>query len=1534
MKTRNYKLLIAMILFAISPFGVVKGQTSVEVGVGKTYTNVKAAFDAINNGTLTGAIALKITSSITNSSSAILNATGGSANYSSVSIYPTVNDVLLSGTLNGSLFVLNGADYVTINGSVNDGTSMSNSMTIRNTNSGTSANVIELKSGASSNTIKYCNITTNITNYGGNIIKFNANDANNNSGNLITKCKINSYSSGKSLIYATGSSTGFNTSNTLSFNEFYSFIKAGVESKAININDHSSNWTIQDNSFYEPSTISGNSYSYYCIYINTGDNFRIERNFFGGQAVSCSSSNPLEITGTNSPIFYGIYMNVGNSTASLIDGNIIRKINISSSNATPFYGIYINAGAVKLGTSSSNYIGKETSNDSIIVTNTSNNAISYGIYNKSDDNTEIYETRIGSIKTVGSSSFSHSFYGIYKTGSGTTKISNNYIGSTSTSNSINISSASTSTTAQELFGIFSAGSGSVTISANTISKISNNYAYSSATDGKTIGVYTTSGSNTISNNRIYDISTTSPSNGKTVSSASLIGISQSSTSAGQSIYANTIYNLTNNISASRDVAVYGICYAGATSGTNDVYGNFIYNLNVNYDATTPEIAGVKIETGTTSYYNNIIFLGSDVTYGPNIYGIYEPGTSGNTCNLFHNSIYIAGTSPTTSSNSYCLYNNANNNTRDFRNNILFNARTATSGSSHYALSLSGITNLTINYNDYYVTGTGGTLASISSSDITSLNDIKTATTQDVNSVNIDPVFNTAGGTNSFNYYPLSTSLLGITISGVSTDFDLGSRDDPPTIGALEGINKWVGITDDDFATATNWTLKSVPTAGQDIRFHTNAQNHCLLDQDRTIGSYINSVKSYFLKTNGHKLILQGNIQVTNDSKLDASYENSTLVFKGTATQNIPSNTLLNNQVYNFEIDNSNNVTLFGALKIKGVYTKTNGLLNTITNSATIEFNGISGLQIIPDDIFSNDNTVYSLTVNNGDNVILNGALKVAGVLAANSGSLNATTNSTTIEFVGEEGPQEIPGSFFIDNKAYRIKISNVDGVSLGGDVSVENELFFNTGGLFLSGNTLTLNGTIDNTYSNGLFGSDASNLIIGGTADKSIQFNQVDIANYSILDITIDCSGNVAFGSHNLINIVGSLTQTSGSISATDNNRIIFSGTDAQQTITNNFFLNNKVSSLEMNNPNGVLLDGNFQVQSELVFTQGNLDAVTNTLTLEAGSAVSCDGTTGYVIGNCAKIGNTAFTFPVGGATYFGPVTITAPSNTDDVFTVSCIESDPAVEFSTNKQFNIDELCTQRYWNIYRNHGSSNVKISLPWCTNMNNPFTTENIDRASVMHWSGTEWEYIPSSMTGDIDAGSTTTSDAVSSFSPFTFGTRKTSLLPVEFVKMEMNCENNTPVLNWQTASETNNDYFEIQSSNDTKAWSKVATIKGAGNSNQLINYSFSDIVNGLYYRIKQVDFNQKIAYSQPITSYCNPQLSNDNVAIYPNPTTGNISINITNNRINCRYSILDGIGKTVMSGNLSELSNAIDLTNLSNGIYFIKIDGFEKIEKISKQ
>tara|TARA_B110000967_G_C18855239_1_gene546846 strand:+ start:778 stop:1566 length:789 start_codon:yes stop_codon:yes gene_type:complete len=87
----------------------------------------------------------------------------------------------------------------------------------------------------------------------------------------------------------------------------------------------------------------------------------------------------------------------------------------------------------------------------------------------------------------------------------------------------------------------------------------------------------------------------------------------------------------------------------------------------------------------------------------------------------------------------------------------------------------------------------------------------------------------------------------------------------------------------------------------------------------------------------------------------------------------------------------------------------------------------------------------------------------------------------------------------------------------------------------------------------------------------------------------------------------------------------------------------------------------------------------------------------------------------------------------------------------------------------------------------------------------------------------------------------------LPVDLISFEAEREEDNIKLNWSTASEENNDYFEIQKSYDGEVFTPIGYVDGAGNSNEVLDYSYTDSeTNKAYYRLKQLDYDGEFEYS----------------------------------------------------------------------------------------
>ncbi|MFN4233466.1 MAG: T9SS type A sorting domain-containing protein [Bacteroidia bacterium] len=169
--------------------------------------------------------------------------------------------------------------------------------------------------------------------------------------------------------------------------------------------------------------------------------------------------------------------------------------------------------------------------------------------------------------------------------------------------------------------------------------------------------------------------------------------------------------------------------------------------------------------------------------------------------------------------------------------------------------------------------------------------------------------------------------------------------------------------------------------------------------------------------------------------------------------------------------------------------------------------------------------------------------------------------------------------------------------------------------------------------------------------------------------------------------------------------------------------------------------------------------------------------------------------------------------------------------------------------------------------------------------------------------------------------------SPLPIKLLNFSaININNQYVKLYWQTALEINNDFFTIERSINGLEWEEVSKIKGAGNSNTLLNYSTFDNnpYSGVsYYRLKQTDFDGQFEYFD-IRSVKIDNLINSQVFVYPNPTENIITIigdetDLENLKI---YNMLgQDITALCLIINKNDGRFIIDLTRLSKGMYLIK-------------
>jgi hypothetical protein len=130
------------------------------------------------------------------------------------------------------------------------------------------------------------------------------------------------------------------------------------------------------------------------------------------------------------------------------------------------------------------------------------------------------------------------------------------------------------------------------------------------------------------------------------------------------------------------------------------------------------------------------------------------------------------------------------------------------------------------------------------------------------------------------------------------------------------------------------------------------------------------------------------------------------------------------------------------------------------------------------------------------------------------------------------------------------------------------------------------------------------------------------------------------------------------------------------------------------------------------------------------------------------------------------------------------------------------------------------------------------------------------------------------------YTIGTKNyyASSLPIELINFNAILNGKKVDVTWATATESNNYYYTIEKSKDGVNFETSSIVDAAGNSLSMLYYKDVDAnpYEGIsYYRLKQTDFNGTFTYSKIVT--VNYSISYDCITIFPNPTDGEININM---------------------------------------------------------
>ncbi|MEI6507690.1 MAG: T9SS type A sorting domain-containing protein [Bacteroidota bacterium] len=471
------------------------------------------------------------------------------------------------------------------------------------------------------------------------------------------------------------------------------------------------------------------------------------------------------------------------------------------------------------------------------------------------------------------------------------------------------------------------------------------------------------------------------------------------------------------------------------------------------------------------------------------------------------------------------------------------------------------------------------------------------------------------------------------------------------------------------------------------------------------------------------------------------------------------------------------------------------------------------------------------------------------------------------------------------------------------------------------------------------------------TINSGTPFSLVIDTNAVVNNFTVGSGASVSFsGSTYSLDIRAALTNN-GTFTAT-NGTVIFGGSSAQTIPAITY------SGLSINGGSNKTLAGNTTVNGVLTLTSGKVLLGSKNLTVSSTGSISGGTSSSYVvtdssgkliINNIGPLGNSGnVLYPIGSsATSYTPIWILNTGTTDnfDVNVLGLVSSSYLGNTATGTSLTSNVV--GKTWFINEaTAGGSTLMITTQW--NGGDELTSFSRTNCGLANYNGTTWISGALSSASGTDPYIQLTSN-ITTLGAFAIGDNNSSV-PVELLSFDAYRNGNDALLNWSTASELNNSHFDVERSIDGTKYTAIGKVKGNGTTNTVHSYQFTDnslsTVNSelstIYYRLKQVDFDGKYAYSKVASIRNNTKGKFEIVNVEPNPFNEQFNLNfISSLAAPVNIEVVDMLGKTI-SVQTMQPQNGLNTYHYSTesgmnaGVYFVRLTQGEstKIIKLIRQ
>lgn len=192
-------------------------------------------------------------------------------------------------------------------------------------------------------------------------------------------------------------------------------------------------------------------------------------------------------------------------------------------------------------------------------------------------------------------------------------------------------------------------------------------------------------------------------------------------------------------------------------------------------------------------------------------------------------------------------------------------------------------------------------------------------------------------------------------------------------------------------------------------------------------------------------------------------------------------------------------------------------------------------------------------------------------------------------------------------------------------------------------------------------------------------------------------------------------------------------------------------------------------------------------------------------------------------------------------------------------------------------------------------------------------------------------------SNYQTTTYLTTNAFTLPVELSSFMASRLDDKIIVNWVTASESNNQLFTVERSHDSKQWENIGMVSGAGSTSKLSSYQLLDpnptsgnfsFSGPIYYRLKQTDFDGTDNYSKTITVDWS-EFIDTKIAVSPNPFSENLRISVYSSKttpVTLHIQNLMGEYYVTKHMQLEEGTNEITIDDtgfMPSGVYILHLE-----------